>query len=199
MAWSAVALLVVALAWSARFYFGGSPQGAAGGERSAAAAIAARPAVAVLGFENLNRNADSDWLATALAEMLDAELLRRRRPARRVGAKTVARVRKEMGLERALALSPETLALLRANLLAEHILTGSYITQGPRGSERLRLVLRLQSATTGETESISGEDSIDQLFRLADSVGDALRARLGLAAATASDQAAASPAVVPPA
>jgi tetratricopeptide (TPR) repeat protein len=189
VAWFGAALLVAGLAWSARSYFGGRAPGAT------PTVIATRPAVAVLGFENLNRNADSDWLATALAEMLDAELSAGG-ALRVVSGETVARVRKEMGLERALALSPETLTLLRANLLAEHILTGSYITQGPRGSERLRLVLRLQSATTGETESISGEDSIDQLFRLADGVGDALRAKLGLAAATASEQAA-SPAVVP--
>jgi tetratricopeptide (TPR) repeat protein len=143
------------------------------------AVVVPRRSVAVLGFENLSREADTQWLDTAFAELLDAQLSSGG-SLRVVSGETIARVRKELGLERALALSPETLSRLRANLGSDYILTGSYLAQGRTGAQRLRLNLRLQSAETGETETVSGEDSVDQLFRLADGVGADLRRRLGV-------------------
>jgi tetratricopeptide (TPR) repeat protein len=182
LAAAAVAVLVAgwfaSRAWRAR-----SPTspGAALGALSNPAAVVPRRSVAVLGFENLSREADTQWLETAFAELLDAQLSTGG-SLRVVSGETIARVRKELGLERALALSPETLSKLRANLGSDYILTGSYLAQGRAGDQRLRLNLRLQSAESGETETVSGEDSVDQLFRLADGVGADLRRRLGVVA-----------------
>ena len=117
-----------------------------------------RRAVAVLGFANLSQKSDAAWMSPALSEMLSSEL--------GAGGKlltipdeSVARARTELNLENRNGFSLETLRRLRHNLSADLIVSGAYTVLPPKPAGTLtagtdpqvRLDLRVQNATTGET------------------------------------------------
>jgi len=138
-----------------------------------------RRAVAILGFENLSGKAELAWLATAFSEMIATELASGQ-TLRTVPGETVARVRRELGIERTTGLAPLSLARLRTGLAADFIVLGAYFAQGQDERSRLRLDVHLQDAATGEAiRTLRREDDAAQLFRLASAVGDDLRQALG--------------------
>jgi DNA-binding winged helix-turn-helix (wHTH) protein/TolB-like protein len=169
----------------------------AGPPRAAAPAaiLPRRAAVAVLGFANLSRRSDSAWLATALTEMMSADLAAGERLRLVPGAEALA-------LARTLPPAPGVLgrgalAAARAQLAADYVVQGSYLTVAGAAGETLRLDVVLQSTASGETlGAVTGSGDASRLFALVDDAAAQLRARLGLVP-PAAQAAAAAAAVLP--
>ncbi|HBL28987.1 MAG TPA: hypothetical protein DD490_19300, partial [Acidobacteria bacterium] len=142
--------------------------------------VTPRRSVAVLGFKNLSGSPGTEWLSTGLAEMLATELGSGGK-LRIVPGENVARAKIELGLGENDSLEPETLARLRTLLGTDAVILGSYATvEGPAG-RTVRLDLRLQDATRGDTTARVAESTHEaQLFDLVSRVGAKLRHELGV-------------------
>jgi serine/threonine protein kinase/Tfp pilus assembly protein PilF len=162
-----------------------------------------RRSVAVFGFKNVSDRVDARWLSTALTEMLTTELVVGDR-LRAIPAENVTRSKIELGLPNVLAelqpngspsvarvdpaglaaadmFSRETLERIRRNLGADLVLLGSYLAQGQKAGDKLRLDLRVQDTVSGETiVSVSEDGSETELSELVSRAGARLREKLGL-------------------
>ena len=146
------------------------------------AAIPVRRSVAVLGFKNLSGQPDDAWLSTALSEMLNTELAAGEK-LRIVSGEDVAHTKNDLSISDPDSLGRESLARLRRNLGVDYVVLGSYLDLGKEAGGQLRLDLRIQDATAGETiASISQTGSEAQLFELISHTGQQLRGKLGLGA-----------------
>ena len=158
------------------------PSGAS--DSGTAAAVNARPTLAVIGFRNLSGNSDQDWLGTALSEMLTTELSAGSR-ARIVSGEDVARVRQSLGLSSGSSLedlSEDNLAQIHRVLGANLVVVGSYLSLGARGDGKLRIDLRVLKAPTGDTvASLPEAGTEDNLFDLVSLLGREVRRELGWA------------------
>jgi tetratricopeptide (TPR) repeat protein len=149
-----------------------------------AGATAARRPIAVLGFRNLGRP-DAAWLSTAIAEMLRTELAAGEK-VRTIPGENVARTKVELALADTDSLAPDTLARVRANLGADLVVLGSYLSLGPGG--RLRLDVRLQDTTSGEILASAAEEATEgDVFGLVARAGERLREALALGEMTAEE------------
>ncbi|MGA2813470.1 MAG: tetratricopeptide repeat protein [Candidatus Acidiferrum sp.] len=139
-----------------------------------------RRSVAVLGFRNLPGRKDEDWLSQAFSEMVSTELAAGG-GLRVVSDEDVARAKREVLIRSGETLAKSTLEQLRKNPGADVVVVGSYTTMlGTRG-DRIRLDIRLQDTTSGETvaeEAVTG--SKDDLFELVARAGSHLRQNLGV-------------------
>ncbi|HEY7213660.1 MAG TPA: tetratricopeptide repeat protein [Thermoanaerobaculia bacterium] len=144
------------------------------------AKVTSRKSVAVLGFKNLSGNRGTDWLSSALAEMLSTELAAGG-GVRVVAGETVARVRVELGLGAPDALARDTLGRLRTLLGTDAVVLGSYVALDGGAGRQIRLDLRLQDTAAGETTATVAETGSErQLFDLVSRVGKRLRRELGV-------------------
>jgi DNA-binding winged helix-turn-helix (wHTH) protein/tetratricopeptide (TPR) repeat protein/TolB-like protein len=195
---AAACLVAVAIVWSA--VSGSRRPGPAPGSPVApsapapAAALPSRPAVAVLGFENLTHRSESAWVATALAEMMSADLAAGEK-LRLVPDAEAARFARTLPPEVG-ALARDALAAARWQLATDYVVKGFYaITPGPEG-EQMRLDVILQSAASGETLcTVSRTGASHRLFLLVDETAHLLRTRLGLEGAAVQSLAAAAAAL----
>ncbi|AKJ01780.1 serine/threonine protein kinase [Archangium gephyra] len=144
----------------------------------------ARRVVAVLAPRNLMARAELSWLSTALAELLSAELAMGEQ-LRLLPGEGVVQMRRDLLLPEEEGFAAATLQRIRAHSGVDLVLTGAYLVQGREEAARLRLNLRLQEATTGETLAHLTEVGAEgELLELVSRVGTALRKRLGLAPLT---------------
>ncbi|QRK09410.1 protein kinase [Archangium violaceum] len=144
----------------------------------------ARRVVAVLAPRNLMARAELAWLSTALAELLSAELAMGEQ-LRLLPGEGVVQMRRDLLLPEEEGFAEATLQRIRAHSGVDLVLTGAYLVQGREEDARLRLNLRLQEATTGETLAHLTEVGAErELLELVSRVGTALRKRLGLAPLT---------------
>lgn len=114
-----------------------------------------RPSLAVLPFKDLGARPSTVWLSTALAEMLSAELAAGG-GIRIVPGENVARLKAELGLADAEALTRDTLTRIRSTLGADVIVFGSYLAADGEG-DRLRLDVRVDDTRAGETIVVVSE------------------------------------------
>jgi len=142
--------------------------------------VQVRRSVAVLGFENLSRQPENDWLSTALTEMLSTELAAGGK-LRTVSGEQVSRVKLELSVPNAQTFTGPTLARLRRSLNADYIVTGAYLATGKGPDLKVRLDVRLQDTAAGEVISAVSEirGSTD-LLSLASSAGARFRRQLGI-------------------
>jgi tetratricopeptide (TPR) repeat protein/TolB-like protein len=153
---------------------------APGGAGPAAAVTQPRRSVAVLGFKNLSRRPEADWLSTALTEMLGSELAAGEH-LRTIPGETVARVRMELGLQDAETLARDTLDRARSQLGSDVLVIGSYTALGEKAGGGIRLDLRLQDAAGGDTIAAVSEAGTEAgLFELVSRTGARLREKLGV-------------------
>jgi serine/threonine protein kinase/tetratricopeptide (TPR) repeat protein len=146
-----------------------------------AAVLKARRSVAVLGFQNTSKRDETAWLSTALSEMLATELSAGEK-LRIVPAENVARMERDLSLADTNTLASDTLKRVHNYLGSDLMLVGGYTTLGKASGGQLRLDVRLQDATTGETvASIAEAGSEINLFDLVSRAGSDLRHRLGIA------------------
>lgn len=139
-----------------------------------------RRLVAVFTPRSLRARPETDWLATALAELLSAELAASRQ-VRLLSGEEVNRMRGELSLPETESFARDTLGRIRAHSNVDMVLTGTYLALGAAGASTLRLDLSLQDAMTAETVAHLTEMGPEQdLLALLSRVGTALRKHLGL-------------------
>ena len=143
------------------------------------ATAGSRPTISVLGFRNVSNRADLDWLATALSEMVQAELA----PGssyRLMPVETAERLRRDLSLERPGSLSAESLARLRRAAAVDEVVGGSYVASGgTAGDASIRIDVLVQDARTGETvASVTETGETSRLFELVSTIGTRLRSSL---------------------
>lgn len=149
---------------------------------SAPMARAARRSVAVLGFRNLSGRPEEGWLSTAIAEMLSTELVAGEK-LRLVSGEDVARTRLDLPLANTDSLSRDTLARLHRDLDSDWIVLGSYTALVGQPDTRIRLDVRVQDTSAGETiadVAVVGNEA--DLFDLLAQAGSGLRRKLGIEA-----------------
>jgi DNA-binding winged helix-turn-helix (wHTH) protein/tetratricopeptide (TPR) repeat protein len=154
--------------------------------RSAEAAkVIPRRSVAVLGFRNLPGHSEQDWMASALAEMLNTELAAGGK-LRLISAEDVAHTKRDLQIENTDTLARGTLARLRATSGADVVVLGSCTPVEGKEQKRIRVDVRLQDTLTGETIS---EDAFtgnqENLFEIATQAGAHLREKLGTSSVSA--------------
>jgi len=182
LAASAVAVLALAalgvwLRLSAPAPWGAPPPDVA----PAAAPPAARPSIAMLGFQNLSGREDDAWFSTALSEMLASEVAAGD-AIRVVPGENVARAKLDLGLAAAGAPGNEVLARLGAFLGADLAVVGSYLVAGDGGGKQIRLDLRVRRTASGETVARLSERGTEAaVLDLVEDAGQALRGALGVA------------------
>jgi eukaryotic-like serine/threonine-protein kinase len=156
---------------------------------SGAPSVPIRRSVAVLGFKNLSGKSDEAWLSTALSEMLNTELAAGEK-LRTISGEDVAHTKNDLLLSDADSLGSDSLARLRKNLGTDYVVLGSYLDLGKDAGGQIRLDLRLQDATAGETiASVSQTGTEAQLFDLVSRTGEQLREKLGVGAVSPAEAA----------
>jgi DNA-binding winged helix-turn-helix (wHTH) protein/tetratricopeptide (TPR) repeat protein len=148
-----------------------------------------RPSVAVLGFRNLSRRTDQEWLSAALSEMLNTELGAGEQ-LRVISGEQVARASHDLPWGETDTLAKDSLAGLRSNLAADYVTLGSYTVVGEGSKALIRLDFRLQDAAAGETiaeDAVSGSET--DLFDLASEAGSRMRKRLGISEVSSQESA----------
>jgi tetratricopeptide (TPR) repeat protein/tRNA A-37 threonylcarbamoyl transferase component Bud32/TolB-like protein len=164
-----------------------APVETAASSSSAAAARAPRRAIAVLGFRNTAGRPADAWMSTALSEMLTTELAAGEK-LRAVPSESVARMRVDLSLPEADTLAKDTLARVRQNVGADVVLLGSYLVLGPEAGAPVRVDLRLQDTTAGETIAVVSEKgAASELDALVGRAGARLREKLELPAISAGE------------
>lgn len=134
-----------------------------------------RPAVAVLGFDNLSRDPRVDFVGTTLFQMLPTDLAAAE-SLRLVPVEDIDRARQDLGLKGSVSLSGETLGRLRDRLSADFVVTGAYLITG----DRSRVDVVVQDTRSGETLTTFSESGTpDGLLATLENVGARLRSRLG--------------------
>jgi tetratricopeptide (TPR) repeat protein/tRNA A-37 threonylcarbamoyl transferase component Bud32 len=137
-----------------------------------------RRTVAVLGFRDLSARAQTAWLSTALAEMLGTELGQSQR-LRALSGEEVARMKSELALKDAEGLDGQALARVRRDLDADLVLLGSYTVLEAPAAKPLRLDVRVQETTSGDTvAAVADVGDENELFDLVARIGKKLRAQL---------------------
>src|SRR5579863_3012264 len=140
--------------------------------------ISIRPSIAVLPFHNLSGRSDTEWVSTALPEMLTAELAAGEK-LRTFPGENIARASTDLGLTGKQTLAPDTLAHLRKYLGSDYVVLGAYLDQG--GEAQVRIDLWLQDTRTGQINAtISEKGSEGALDDLATRAGADLRRKLGV-------------------
>jgi eukaryotic-like serine/threonine-protein kinase len=151
--------------------------------------ITVRPSVAVLPFHNLSGRSDTEWVSTALPEMLTAELAAGEK-LRTFPGENIARASTDLGLTSKQTLARDTLAHLRKYLGSDYVVLGSYFDQGNASQGQIRIDLWLQDAKTGEiAATVSEKGSDSELDDLATRAGADLRRKLGVGEITPSEAA----------
>jgi len=119
----------------------------------------AHPVIAVLDFENLSGDSNSEWLGTAMAETITADLRKLK------NVQVVSRERVQQQLRRIEDRSDT--ALIGRQLNARWLVTGSF----QRAGNRIRITPKLLEATSGEGAVLPKTDGAwDDLFELQDRV-----------------------------
>jgi len=151
--------------------------------------ITVRPSVAVLPFHNLSGRTDTEWVSTALPEMLTAELAAGER-LRTFPGENIARASIDLGLTGKQTLARDTLGRLKKYLGSDYVVLGSYFDQGNASEGQIRIDLWLQDTKTGEiAATVSEKGSDSELDDLATRAGADLRRKLGVGEITPSEAA----------
>lgn len=128
-----------------------------------------RPAVAILGFQNLSARPADAWISSALGEILGFELTAPGR-LRVLPAETVARAQRELGVREHEA-SAAGLVRIGRHLGAHLVISGSYLVSraaGSSGNETIRIQVMVQDVRTGETVAWARETGAsEKLLELA--------------------------------
>jgi serine/threonine-protein kinase len=142
-----------------------------------------RRSVAVMDFQNITGSAASEWLSTALTEMLDAEISSGG-AVRVIPGDAVAQLRSDLRLRPVANYPPATLRRISANLHPDYIVAGSYLATGGKSDMLVRVDLRLQDVRKGDSLIVwSDTGTPAELPAIATRAGARLRHALGITAA----------------
>jgi serine/threonine protein kinase/tetratricopeptide (TPR) repeat protein len=150
----------------------------------ASGSVSLRPAVAVLGFKNLSRKPDTEWLSTALSETLNTELALGQK-LRTIPGENVARTKLALSLPDEDSYGQDTLARIRSNMNTDIVVLGSYLDSGKKSGGHVRIDLRAQDTRTGNTIAVISENGTEaQVLDLILRTGAEVREKLGAGADT---------------
>ncbi len=139
-----------------------------------------RPSVAVLGFRDLSARPGTEWLASALSEMLTTELSAGPR-VRVVSRENVARARRYLNIPESGTLDEAALEKIRSIVGSDLLVIGTYVTLDEDGERRIRLDVRVLEVPGGDIVASVGEVGTESgLFELVSRTGALLRQKLGL-------------------
>lgn len=139
-----------------------------------------RPSVAVLGFRDLSGRPETQWLASALSEMLTTELSAGRR-VRVISRENVARARKVLEVPESGELDETALEKVRSILGSDLLVVGTYLVLDEDGRRSIRLDVRVVQVPGGEVVASLAEVGEEPgLFDLVARTGVRLREELGL-------------------
>ncbi len=154
--------------------------------------VKTRPSAAVLPLKNLSGQANTNWVSTALPDMLTAELAAGEK-VRALPGENIARAVADLGLSGKETLSKDSLDHLRQYLGCDYVVLGSYLVQdGVQGGghDQVRLDLWLQDTNSAEILAmVSEKGSEHELDDLVTRAGADLRQKLGLGEITAGEAA----------
>jgi serine/threonine protein kinase/tetratricopeptide (TPR) repeat protein len=150
-------------------------------------AIKVRPSVAVIGFKNLSRKPDADWLSLAFSETLTTELAAGEK-LRTVAGERVTRTKADLSLSDEESYAQDTLAKLGRTLDTDYVVIGSYLPLATKTGAEVRLDVHLQDTRTGDTiASVSETGTSAHLLDLIERTGAELRNKLGVGGITGAD------------
>jgi serine/threonine protein kinase/tetratricopeptide (TPR) repeat protein len=139
-----------------------------------------RPTVAILGFTNQARRAESEWISEALSGMLTNELEAGNHVITTPG-ENVARAKIDLGLREDATYGTETLQRIHQALHCDYLVYGSFYAPGKGGGNAVRVDLRIQDTASGETlESFTENGTELRMGEIATLVGARLRGKLGI-------------------
>jgi eukaryotic-like serine/threonine-protein kinase len=139
-----------------------------------------RKSVAVLSFQNASNHDETAWLSGALSSMLATELSAGEK-LRMIPAENVARMERDLSLRDTNTLGSDTLKRVHNYLGSDLMLVGAYTALGKASGGQIRVDVRLQDSTTGETIAAVAESGSEvNLFDLVSRVGSDLRRRLDI-------------------
>jgi serine/threonine protein kinase/TolB-like protein len=134
-------------------------------------------AVTVLGFEDLANRPDTRWIGDALLEMTTSEL-GAGDGLRVIAAERVTQMLHDLAIKPSGDFDSDTLARIGRRLGTDLVVCGAYVSAGGK----LRLDLRLQDVSTGETLATVRESGVDgDLIDIVGRAGAALRRKLNAA------------------
>jgi eukaryotic-like serine/threonine-protein kinase len=143
--------------------------------------VKARRSLAVLGFRNLAKRPDQEWIATALSEMVGTELAAGQE-LRIISGDDVAHTKLDLALDAAGSYGTSTLKRIHENLGVDLIVQGSYLASSGGG---LRIDWQLQETGEGGTIAAMSESGSEaQVAELVSRAGASLREKLGIATAS---------------
>jgi eukaryotic-like serine/threonine-protein kinase len=138
-----------------------------------------RRSIAVLGLRNLSGRPDAAWLATAFSEMLTTELAAGEQ-LRIVSSEDVAQAKATLPADGG-TLSKDSLGRLHQSLGADLVVLGSYSDLGQKSGGQVRLDLRMQDTSTGESVATIAEAGTEAaIFQLVSRAGERLRQPLSI-------------------
>jgi|CXWL01.1.fsa_nt_gi TolB-like protein/tetratricopeptide (TPR) repeat protein len=169
--------LALAVALFGSWWVRSRSEPAAGSSDLAAAAVAARPVLAVFPFHSQGGDAATAWFSTAIAEALTSELARDASRLRLVAGESVARARLDLDLAALGSFSAETAQRLHRHLGSDLLVTGSFAVLG----DTVRVDTRLHD-TRGSSEPVAfaGEGRTTDLFQVVGRLAAAMRGHLGI-------------------
>ena len=178
--WKTAGVAAAILAAGLAIGLGIRQRSASNGPSHPGQSLNARPAIAVLGFQNTAQRPDAAWLSTAISEMLASELGAGNQ-FRVIPAENVARMRVELDLGDFSTLAGDTLERVRAILGTDLVVLGSYTVVGAGDDAPISLNVSYQDVAAGGTVPIPPRaESKAKLFDLVRAVGGDLRSALGV-------------------
>lgn len=152
---------------------------------ASSASFRPRPSIAVLGFKNLSRKPEQDWVSAAIAEMLGAEFASGQR-IRVIPSESVSRLKHDLSLTPGDTFAQDTLTKIHNQLGTDMVASGSFLILPAGSTGKVRIVLQVQDAHTGETIATITEDGTESdLPELISAGGDKLRQNLGIGSLSA--------------
>ncbi|HEX3129249.1 MAG TPA: tetratricopeptide repeat protein [Thermoanaerobaculia bacterium] len=138
-----------------------------------------RPSVAVLGFRDLSGKAGTQWLGSALTEMLNTELAAGGR-LRVVSRENVSRARQVLDLPQSGTLDQDDLERVHSIVGSDLLVIGTYLVLEEGGARRIRLDVRVVEVASGDIAASLVEVGEEAgLFELVSRTGARLREMLG--------------------
>ncbi|HEU0032173.1 MAG TPA: protein kinase [Kofleriaceae bacterium] len=138
--------------------------------------IAGRRTVAVMGFKNLSGDRTTEWVSSALSELLATELASDE--VRVTPAEDAHRARVDLQLPPTESFSPETLGKLQSRLGADAIVVGSYLAS----DSELTLLVVVEDVARHRTKRIELRGSAAALPALVAQAGPKIKDALGIKA-----------------
>lgn len=125
-------------------------------EVNQASFVASHRSIAVLGFKNLSEDPEDAWLSTAFSEWLTAELQAGGNLAI-IPSENVSYMETDLSLPTADLYPRETLSRIRKNLGADLLILGSFAVSGEKGSQQIRVGVRIVNAANGQAVASRSE------------------------------------------